>query len=84
MAIEAAPSQTGDPVTCRRTSPSPASTRPTIAAESSNRAALTVVSGLPRTWSSSSVWLRRASPRICFSARTRDVPSARPAAARTT
>ena len=49
MAMEAAPSQTGDPVSWRRASPSAASPRPTIAALSSNRAALTVVSGLLRT-----------------------------------
>ena len=83
MAMEAAPSHTGDPVTCRRISPSAASTRPTIAAESSNRAVLTVVSGLLRTWSSNSVWLLRASRRYCTSTRTRDVPSATAAAART-
>lgn len=49
MAIEAAPSQTGDPVTWRSTSPSAASASPTTAAPSSNKAALTVVSGLLRT-----------------------------------
>jgi hypothetical protein len=52
-------------------------------AESSNRVVLTVVSGLLRTWSSISVWLWRASRRYCTSTRARDVPSARPAAART-
>ena len=83
MAMEAPPSQTGDPVTCRMVSPSAASTRPTIAAESSNRAVLTVMSGLFRTWSSISVWLLRASLRYCTSTRARDVPSATPAAART-
>ncbi len=49
MAIEAAPSHVGDPVTCRRARPSAASTRPIIAAVSSNNVALTVVSGLART-----------------------------------
>ena len=83
MAMEAAPSQTGEPVTWRSTSPSAASTRPTMAAESSNSAVLTVVSGLLRIWSSISVWLRRASARYCTSTRTREVPSARAAAANT-
>jgi hypothetical protein len=49
MAMEAPPSQTGDPVTCRRASPSAASPSPASAALSSNRVALTVVSGLRRT-----------------------------------
>jgi hypothetical protein len=49
MAMEAAPSQTGDPVTWRKASPSAASPRPAIAALSSNKAVLTVVSGLLRT-----------------------------------
>ena len=83
MAIEAAPSQTGDPVICRSASPSAASTRPTIAAESSNRVVRIVVSGLLRIWSSISVLLRRASARYCTSTRTREVPSAIPATTRT-
>ncbi len=48
MAMEAVPSQTGDPVTCQRARPSAARTRPITAAESSNSVALTVVSGLAR------------------------------------
>ncbi len=50
IAMEAPPSQTGEPVTWRSATPTAAKIRPTTAALSSNRATLTVMSGLDSTW----------------------------------
>ena len=46
IAIEAPPSQTADPVSCRSASPTRGQDQPDHAAASSNSVALTVVSGL--------------------------------------
>ena len=81
--MEAAASQTGDPVSWLRAMPAAASTSPMTAAVSSNSAAFTVVSGLRCTWLTSRVRLRRASPRICEYARINEMPSATPATAST-
>jgi methionine synthase II (cobalamin-independent) len=82
IAMDAPPSHTGEPVSWRSPTPRPASTRPTMATLSSNRATLTVMSGLDSTWSSISLLPRRASPRTCQKARAKDVPSATNAMAR--
>ena len=83
IAMDAAASQTPDPVSWRSARPAAASTSPITAAVSSNSAAFTVVSGLRCTCSTSPVRPRRASPRICEYARMNDMPSATPARAST-
>ena len=67
--MDAAPSYTGEPVSCSRTSPRAARASPIRAAVSSNSAALTVVSRLVFTCSSNSVCDSRASPRNWLVAR---------------
>ena len=84
MAMDAAPSQTPEPVSWRSPSPAAASTSPTMAALSSNRAALTVVSALLRRWASRPRCSPAACWRDCDSARTKDAPSASPATTSTT
>ncbi len=74
IAMDALPSQTGEPVSWLSPTPRPAITRPTTAALSSNRATLTVMSGLVCTWESTSSWPRRASPRTCQKARANERP----------
>ena len=65
IAMDPIPFHMFDPVSWVSPTPRAAKTRPTTAALSSNRATLTVMSGLVLTWSSTSSWLSLASPRTC-------------------